>query len=270
MNVAKYQAVHCIVGNAPANGVVDGNSSASGTRYFNGIGAPTSATLLAGNGRYNATASGFIVNALLVNGGASYAVGDVLTGVVGSGTSSQLVQITVLAVLAGVITDWLVSRVGIYSVYSANPISVTGGSGSGATFTLNFPPPDFYLDMTNPPTPVLYVCTTAGSNSASVWAQISITITGAYFGTWDPTKAYTAGQILRVQSAVVIGGVTATVGTFGCIANVPVSPAGNQIPQFPEPTSGTVYWQLISLGIQAISSCSGSTQTIYIQASNPF
>ena len=73
--------------------------------------------------------------AAIVSGGTGYTAGDTLT--VTGGTSTQTAHITVDTVDGGgVILTAHVSRGGSYSVYPANPVSVTGGSGTGATFTL--------------------------------------------------------------------------------------------------------------------------------------
>jgi hypothetical protein len=71
----------------------------------------------------------------LADGGTGYTVGNVLTVVGGVFTSAA--TITVTAVSAGVITAFTVSQAGAgYTTLPTNPASVTGGSGSGATFNL--------------------------------------------------------------------------------------------------------------------------------------
>jgi len=70
----------------------------------------------------------------VADGGTSYEVDDVLT-VVG-GTSTTPATLTVSEVTDGAITAVTVSEAGAYSVVPTNPVSVTGGSGSEATFTL--------------------------------------------------------------------------------------------------------------------------------------
>lgn len=72
-------------------------------------------------------------NVRIASGGTSYTAGDVLT--VSGGTSTQTAQITVDAVSSGVITAVHVSRAGNYTVEPPATMSVTGGSGSGATFS---------------------------------------------------------------------------------------------------------------------------------------
>lgn len=69
-------------------------------------------------------------------GGTGYTVGDVLT--VSGGTSWVAAQIEVLAVSSGVITSARILNAGIYSATPSNNASVTGGTGSGATFTLSW------------------------------------------------------------------------------------------------------------------------------------
>ena len=270
MNVAKLQPIHAVVANAPLIISVLADQGYGTNRFFYGTGAPSSSTLLAGNGKYNAALHGWIISAQLSAAGTGYVVGDSLT--VG------LATIIVDAIGAGgVIVDFHVSAYGNYSstAYPSNAVSASGGTGSGATFNLNWPQPDFYIDMTTPTAPVLYVCTGAGSNSGSTWAQISGGGGGGYVGTWSDTTAYFAGQSARVQSTAVVGGVQLVPGVYGCILNVPASvgsPAtGNLVPQYPEPTSGSVYWQLIAFGVQTTTECSGGTGGhIYINASGPF
>ena len=72
----------------------------------------------------------------IVNGGSSYVATNPLT--VQGGTSSTATVITVDAVDGGVITQASITTPGDYTVLPANPVSVTGGAGTGATFNLIF------------------------------------------------------------------------------------------------------------------------------------
>ena len=111
--------------------------TASGGSYTSipsvAISAPTTA------GGTQATAS---VNMQLANtptvtsGGTGYTNGDVLT-IVG-GTFSAVAQLTVTAVSGGVITAATISAFGTYTVLPSSPVSVTGGTGSSATFTVTW------------------------------------------------------------------------------------------------------------------------------------
>ena len=73
-------------------------------------------------------------SAAVVSGGTGYSVGDLLT--VEGGTASFPCVIRVTSVNAGVITAALARTPGVYSANPANPVSVTGGGGTGATFNL--------------------------------------------------------------------------------------------------------------------------------------
>ena len=74
-----------------------------------------------------------VTAATVVNGGTGYQVGDPLTVAGGTGPAAAL---TVAAVSSGVITAVTVAAGGSYTLPPANPVSVTGGHGTGATFTL--------------------------------------------------------------------------------------------------------------------------------------
>jgi hypothetical protein len=94
------------------------------------ISAPTTA----GGVQATATTSMFINTATVSNGGTGYAVGNVLTVVGGTPTSSSA-TLTVTAVSSGVITSVSSTNFAQYSALPSAPFSVTGGAGSGATFT---------------------------------------------------------------------------------------------------------------------------------------
>jgi hypothetical protein len=71
----------------------------------------------------------------IVSGGTGYTAGDVLTVVGGTGSAGQIIVGTVSS---GVITAATRSNslFGQYTVLPTSPVSVTGGTGSGATFNL--------------------------------------------------------------------------------------------------------------------------------------
>lgn len=72
----------------------------------------------------------------IAGGGTGYTVGDVLT--LSGGTFTTAAQITVATVSAGVITSVTVTTNGNYTALPSNPVSVTGGAGSNATFTVGW------------------------------------------------------------------------------------------------------------------------------------
>ena len=97
------------------------------------ISAPTTA------GGVQATATTFIEfvgTATVATGGTSYTLNDTLT--VSGGTFNAVVTLTVTGVSAGIITSVTRLAVGQYTVLPTNPVSVTGGTGSGATFNLSW------------------------------------------------------------------------------------------------------------------------------------
>jgi len=145
------------------------------------VSAPTTA------GGVTATASinqMFVSGATISNGGTGYTAGNVLT--VSGGTQTGVAQITVSTVSGGVITGITVSSAGAYSVLPTNPVSVTGGSGSGATFNLT-------------------------------WAVISFTITNAGSGYIEqPTITFSGGggsgaaAYATVGSGTIVRGIGST------------------------------------------------------------
>lgn len=95
--------------------------------------APTTAGGVTASG--SATSLGG-VSATIAGGGTGYTAGNVLT--VSGGTFSSASTITVNAVSGGVITSATLTNGGTYTVIPANPVSVTGGTGTGATFNVSY------------------------------------------------------------------------------------------------------------------------------------
>jgi hypothetical protein len=69
------------------------------------------------------------------NGGTGYTVGDILTLVGGTGTAATY---TVSTVSSGVVTAISFTSGGAYTTIPTNPVSTTGGTGTGATLTIGF------------------------------------------------------------------------------------------------------------------------------------
>jgi len=97
------------------------------------ISAPTTA------GGVQATATMYmaIVAGTVQSGGSGYTLNDVLT-VVGGTPTGVAGTITVTGVTGGVITSISSTNFAQYSALPTNPVSVTGGTGSGATFNLTY------------------------------------------------------------------------------------------------------------------------------------
>ena len=129
----------------------------------------------------------------------------------------------------------------------------------------------YYVDTSTPSAPKLYRCITAGDKTSSVWALVAGG--GVFADFWDPTVGYSAGAVVQVVSTVTYAGVKVLPGTYILRQglNTSASPTGNQIPQYPYPTSGTIYWMNISMGIVIVSTCNGGTSSHeYVNASGTF
>ena len=134
-------AIDLAAGSSGVN-ISNGNTVTAITRTAAGTGyttiAPTvtiSAPTTAGGVQAVATV-GLIptVNPTLVSGGTGYTVNDVLTFV--GGTFTTAVQMTVTAVSSGVITAATNLNISNYSAPPTGTISTTGGTGTGATFSV--------------------------------------------------------------------------------------------------------------------------------------
>jgi hypothetical protein len=110
--------------------------TASGTAYTSAPIVAISAPTTAGGVQATATCTLGFTNPVITSGGTGYTVNDVLT--VTGGTSTTTAQLTVTTVSGGVITGVSILNAGVYSVAPSNPASVTGGTGSSASFTLDW------------------------------------------------------------------------------------------------------------------------------------
>jgi lysophospholipase L1-like esterase len=138
----------------------DGNS------YFTNVtfGADTQGLEVAG-----------FAGATKVAGGSGYALNDVLT--VSGGTSTTAAQIRVTGVSAGAVTSVQVVNKGVYTVAPSNPVSVTGGTGTGATFNLIW-------GQTH---------TTRKWRKIELWGSASFNFRGLNVAAYDQVKAWPVG-----------------------------------------------------------------------------
>jgi hypothetical protein len=121
----------------------------------------------------------------VASGGTGYTVGNVLSIVGGTLATGSAATITVATVSSGVITSVTLTTAGVYSTLPTNPVSVTGGSGSSATFNLT------WLVSAG----VAFTITNAGSGYIE---QPTITFSG---GGGSGAAAYaTVGNSVRLQS----------------------------------------------------------------------
>lgn len=193
-------------------GAIDLAAGSSGVNISNG-GTVTATTLTAQGSGYSSaptvaitaptTAGGVQATANAVmggtgtitvtNGGSGYTVNDVLTFVGGTGSAES---VTVTAVSAGVITAVTFRFTGQYTVVPTNPVSVTGGTGSGATFT----------------------CT---------WKVLSLSITNAGSGYVEqPTVSFSGGGGSGAAAYATVGSIP-TIKTVGSALSF-TTPSGEQ------------------------------------------
>jgi len=232
--------------NIVANGAVNissGGTVTALTRTSGGTGYTSSPTITitapTTTGGVQATANCVIYTSgisSINSGGTGYTLNDVLT--VSGGTFTSATQITVTAVSSGVITAASVTGLGSYTVAPSNPVSVTGGTGSGATFTLSA-----YGVSTNSLT-----ITNAGSGYVE---QPTVTISGG--GGSGATAYATVGSGTTVKSIGNQLNLATSSGTGFAVAD-----AG---------TNTSYYWQAIGGAFTGILRSSGSTQDGLIQTS---
>lgn len=137
-------------------GAIDLAAGSSGVNISNG-GTVTAITRTAGGGSYTSTptvvisapttAGGVQATATvtvsttgtptIVSGGTGYTVGDVLS-IVGGTPVSVAATMTVTSVSGGVVTAASYTNFAQYTTPPTGTISVTGGTGSGATFNISF------------------------------------------------------------------------------------------------------------------------------------
>jgi hypothetical protein len=159
--------------------------TASGSGYTSAPTVVISAPTTANGVQATATIPIMVNTVTVVAGGTGYTVGDTLTAV--GGTFTSPVVLTVSTVSSGVITAVTTSGAnrGNYTIAPSNPVSVTGGTGSGATFTLVF------IVASNTP----FTITNAGSGYVE---QPTVTFSG---GGGSGAAAYaTVGSIPTIKS----------------------------------------------------------------------
>ena len=160
-----------------------------GAGYFH---PPTvNITPTSGGSSASATAIIGIGSSTLTAAGTGYTVGDILTLSGGTSNTKAQVQVTTIGT-GGAITGFSIYNFGDYTAAPANPVSVTGGFGSAATFTITWS--------------VIRVNVTAGGSGYLAAPTISFTPTGGDTPTITATAtatisvAPTAGTDIAVYS----------------------------------------------------------------------
>jgi hypothetical protein len=109
-------------------------TNSGGANYTTVPSVTVSAPTTAGGVQATASATMFVGSATVSAGGSGYAVGNVLT-IVG-GTNSSVATLTVATLSGSAVATVTITTIGSYTSLPSNPVSVTGGAGTGATFTL--------------------------------------------------------------------------------------------------------------------------------------
>ena len=185
--------------------------------------------------------------ATLVAAGTGYAVGDLLT--LAGGTSTAAAMLTVSAITdGGVISGINLTSGGVYTIAPTNPVSITGGHGTGATFTMNFGigavtvvTPGKWYNSTGPTLGVTnggaaFTGTITGTNSLAVsgvtGGQILIG-QAVYNGTGTLLCTITAGTSspYTVSTSTNVGPIAMTSGGVGATltANMAINTGGTTI-----------------------------------------
>ena len=111
--------------------------TANGSGYTGIPSVAISAPTTAGGVQATATASVFGNTATVVSGGAGYTLNDVVT-LAGGAPVGLGATYTVTGVSGGVVTTVSPLNFQAYTAVPANPVSVTGGTGSGLTLTVTY------------------------------------------------------------------------------------------------------------------------------------
>ncbi len=167
--------------------------------------APVSGTTATGTVNAMAADWPFAMTGAFGARGTNYTVGDVLTDNAATGTASTRFSYTVRAVDAtGQIIDMEPTTPGSYTVLPTNPVTLTGGTGTGAQV-------------------------------APYWTILSVTVSGAGTGYSEqapPAIAVSGGSGQKFRNAILIPQMTATQGQLQLnngkinVAGIPTSSAG--------------------------------------------
>lgn len=207
--------------------------TAAGSGYTSIPSVVISAPTTAGGVQATATATMELaaVTQTVVNGGTGYTVNDVLT--ISGGTFGTAAQFVVTAVSGGVITAVVRGSIGVgYTALPTNPVSVTGGTGTGATFNASW-------GITN-----VFTITNAGSGYVE-----------------QPTVTFSGGGGSGAAAYATVGSGT-TVRSLGSSVSfyTPNQQISFQVADYPG-ASSTGYWQtyggLTSPELRAVGSVAG-------------
>jgi hypothetical protein len=113
-------------------------TASGGPSYTTVPSVTVSAPTTSGGVQATASVTMFVASATVSGGGTGYTVGDVLSvtgGTLASGTPATL---TVATLSGSAVATVTITNAASYTALPSNPVSVTGGTGSGATFTIGW------------------------------------------------------------------------------------------------------------------------------------
>jgi len=207
--------------------------TATGSAYTSAPTVAISAPTTAGGVQATATCTIRPDAVTIVSGGTGYTLNDTLTA--SGGTFTTTFTLTVTGVSGGVITSVSIANFGAYSVAPSNAVSVTGGTGSGATFNV----------------------TNWGINS-------TFTITAAGSGYVEqPTVTFSGGGGSGAAAYARVGGVV-SLNSLGSTLNLGTE-AGTGFRVLTAGATATDMWQAISNGTTAILRSSSATSNAQVQ-----
>jgi len=198
-NISTANGVNLSSGNTTVTGLSISNNGSNYTSFPTLTISPP--TTLGG-----ITATGSVANMnfsagapTVVNGGTGYSLNDVLT-IVGGTPVSSAGTLTVTGISANVITSVTYTAYNTYSVLPSNPVSVTGGTGTSATFNLLWKPN--FLSITNPGSGYVEQPTVSfsGGSGSGVTAYASVGSSTLIKSLSSSMSFYTpGGEFLRLQ-----------------------------------------------------------------------
>jgi len=198
-NISTANGVNLSSGNTTVTGLSISNNGSNYTSFPTlTISPPTTSSGI--------TATGSVANMnfsagapTVVNGGTGYSLNDVLT-IVGGTPVSSAGTLTVTGISANVITSVTYTAYNTYSVLPSNPVSVTGGTGTSATFNLLWKPN--FLSITNPGSGYVEQPTVSfsGGSGSGVTAYASVGSSTLIKSLSSSMSFYTpGGEFLRLQ-----------------------------------------------------------------------
>jgi len=230
-------AIDLAAGSSGVN-ISNGGTVTAVTRTVAGVGyttAPTwsaSAPTTAGGVTATGTTTLLLYSPVINNSGTGYTVGNTLT-VVGGSFSPNAASLTVTSVSGGVITGVSIAAGGTYTATPTYPASVTGGSGSSATFTL----------------------------SAGIGTGLLISNAGSGY-IEQPTVTFSGGGGSSAAAYATVGSAT----VFRSLANMGVfTGAGQQFGVLDSVAISTAYWNAVGgAGTADLRTNSGATGGAFI------